>query len=80
MKNELEIYKAVNKCETHEELALVIESLTDEHNMIQGRTRTLNGRLMAAACRGGLSRKNPQFLTREWGIRQQALYIDLYKK
>jgi len=71
MNDELETYRAVNKCETHEELAQIIESLTDENNMIQGRTRTLNGKLMAAACRNWRKTNKPNSLTREYGIRQQ---------
>jgi len=70
----LEIYDKVNQCETLEELALIIESLADSDGMIQGRTRKFKAFKMAFACRNyGAMQKNS--LTREFGIRQQAMYL-----
>ena len=76
---DLEKYEAVNKCETLEELAQVIESFADELGNIQGRAREFEARKMANNCRRySLSIHNS--LTREFGIRQQAMYILFYNK
>lgn len=74
---DLEKYEAVNKAETFEELAQVIESFADEDGKIKGRTRSFDAKKMADACRiySDLPRN---ILTREFGIRQQAMYIDYY--
>lgn len=76
---DLEKYQAVNKCETLEELAQCILSFADENGVIEGRTRPFEAKLMANACRG-YSLHYPNVLTREWGIRQQAMYILFYSK
>ena len=77
--SKLKIYEAVNKCETFEELAKVIESLANDDGMIQGRKREFNAAKMAEACRSFTTARAPNVLTREFGIRQQALYIQYYK-
>lgn len=74
---ELEKYQAVNACETFEELASVIESFADEDGMIQGRTRKFSAERMAWNCRN-FTIAQPNVLTREFGIRQQAMYISYY--
>jgi hypothetical protein len=73
MNNELR-YEAVNKCETLEELALVIKSFSDEFGMIQGRSRQFDALRMSQHCKQ-FNYYNVNTLTRQWGIRQQALYI-----
>ena len=74
---DLEKYEAVNKCESLEELANVIISFADITGEIQGRKRKFDAEKMAQACR-----VYPDYgyntLTREFGIRQQAMYIDHY--
>jgi len=77
MMTKQDAYEAVNKCETYEELAEAIRKI-GVHGMIQGRIRTFESEKMAKACeifdrymKLGL----PNVLTREFGIRQQALYI-----
>lgn len=76
---DLKKYEAVNRCETLDELAEVILSFADEDGNIQGRVRKFNAEMMANACRN-----YPEFpkniLTREFGIRQQAMYIEYYNK
>jgi len=73
----LDKYEQVNKCETLEELALVIETFADEDGMIQGRERKFNSNNMASACR--VFQFQPvETLTREFGIRQQGMYIRHY--
>lgn len=75
----LTIYDQVNGCETLKELADVIRSLADEQGMIQGRSRKFKAEQMAYACEHYGSGYVPaNSLTREFGIRQQALYIDYF--
>ena len=80
-KNELEIWMRVNLCETAEELSGVIFSLADEDGAIQGRSRKFPADRMAEAVEGVVKGDLlPNVLTREYGIRQQALYIKYYEK
>ncbi len=76
----LEKYEMVNACETVEALEAAILSFTDpETGLIQGRTRTFNGATMASAVRTVvMGTERPNILTREFGIRQQALYLRYY--
>lgn len=70
----LEVYEKVNSCSTLLELANVIRSLADEDGLIQGRTRKFNAEKMAQMCEN--YKNYPEnVLTREFGIRQQALYL-----
>lgn len=73
------IYERVNQCESYEELADVIESLTDIHGLIEGRSQALDGDVMAQKCRDFENVSNPSWLTRRYGIRQQAMYIKYYR-
>lgn len=74
---DLEKYEAVNKCESLEQLSEVIRTFADENGMIQGRTRKFDANKMAHACLAfGIIQ--PNCLTREFGIRQQAFYIEYY--
>lgn len=77
MKSELEKYEAVNRCETLEELANVIRGFGVD-GMIQGRTKVFKAEKMALYCEefdAGIH----NLLTREYGIRQQAMYILFYE-
>ena len=74
--SELKIYEQVNQTETLAQLAEVIYNLRDTDGMIQGRYRKFNAGKMANFCRN--YRSSPlTVLTREYGIRQQAMYICL---
>lgn len=75
----LEMYDKVNQCETLDQLAEVIESLANDEGMIQGRTREFAAKNMAWACRK-YDQMNKNVLTREFGIRQQAMYILYYTR
>jgi hypothetical protein len=77
--DELKKYQKVNQCETLEELALTIESFADVNGEIQGKTRHFNASKMAGFCRN-FHPSIPELLTREFGIRQQAMYITHYIK
>lgn len=84
---DLDRYNAVNKCETLDELSKVILSFADPTGQIQGRQETFDAAKMALACTKLGQVKNkimwPHYsraLTRNWGIRQQALYILTYQQ
>lgn len=76
----LEIYDKVNKCETIEELQDCIISLADETGLIRGRTRKFDADHMKDNAAFFITGKtnNANLLTREFGIRQQAMYIKYY--
>lgn len=72
----LSIYDRVNASETLDELAEIIESLADSNGDIQGRSRKFNAEKMALFCRHfNIDISNA--LTREYGIRQQAIYLSI---
>jgi hypothetical protein len=75
--NELEKFQKVNQCKTLDELADVILSFADENGQIKGRIRNFNAQVMADICRRYTAVEH-NMLTREYGIRQQALYILFY--
>lgn len=79
---DLEKYQRVNKCETLKELANVIREFGGDVKMIQGRKKIFDSDKMAKACenlRVDLNTRSANILTREFGIRQQALYIAYYE-
>lgn len=70
----LMIYEKVNKSKNLNELAHAIIYAADQNRMIQGRERKFDAIKMAKACEDYLNHP-PNVLTREYGIRQQALYL-----
>lgn len=75
---EIEKYESVNKCKTLKELSKVILSFSDENGLIKGRTRNFLASSMSDICeRYSLAEHN--MLTREYGIRQQAMMILFYE-
>ena len=74
---DLDKYEAVNRCETLNQLAAVILSFADEDGLMQGRTNKFNAERMSNACLHYENRPKNN-LTREFGIRQQAMYITYY--
>lgn len=72
-----EKYDLVNQTESFKGLAWAIRSLADEDGQIQGRTRKFDAEKMAEYAENFMT-VNPNTLTREFGIRQQALYIKHY--
>jgi hypothetical protein len=77
MMTKQDAYEAVNSCETYEELAEAIRKIGVD-GMIQGRIRPFDSEKMAKACENFgsyMELKMPNILTREFGIRQQAMYI-----
>lgn len=74
----LKRYIKVNNAASLEELATIIESFANEKGIINGRTRSFYAKIMANHCREFTITKHAT-LTREYGIRQQALMLLLYE-
>ena len=73
---DLEKFQLVNKCETAQELSDAILAFADDYGMIQGRIRAFNASKMADTVQYVVNGDiYANALTREFGIRQQALYI-----
>lgn len=81
MYSDLEKYEKVNACESVKDLEQVILDFADENGMIQGRTRMFEAASMSRMVAPVVSKQAmPNYLTREFGIRQQALYLAYYEK
>lgn len=76
---ELEKWEAVNACENHEELSEIISKFADGDGRIKGKTRGFNAKKMSEFCLDFNNLPTPNLLTRNYGIRQQALYIQHYE-
>jgi hypothetical protein len=73
---ELETWQLVNQAETQEQLAVIINKLADEEGMIQGRARKHNAAKMIIGLSFFMEDEcASNVLTREFGIRQQAIYL-----
>lgn len=75
---ELEKYKVINKCMTRQELIDAIQIIA-ENGLIQGRNRIFEASIMALNAESyfqGAVRM--ETMTREYGIRQQALMVEIY--
>jgi hypothetical protein len=76
-------WQRVNQCETIKELQQCILDFSDEFGMIQGRSRPFIAEKMAE--HAGIyfmdSSGNipPNVITREYGLRQQVVYLKFYK-
>lgn len=78
---QLQIWTGVNSCETPQALSRIIISLGDEQGQIQGRMKKFDAEKMAGYVSGVVKGEiSPNALTREYGIRQQALYLKWYGK
>ena len=77
---ELEKYQLVNRCQTIEALENAIIDIGSEDNgMIRGRKRLFSAKIMSSYVRGVVSLALPaNLLTRNYGIRQQALYLSFF--
>jgi hypothetical protein len=73
---ELQKWQSVNQCESVLGLSNLILEFADSEGMIQGRTRKFDAKEMAERVRGVVTQGYPaNLLTREFGIRQQAVYL-----
>lgn len=76
---ELETWQLVNQAETKQELAFMINKLADPEGMIQGRTRKFDAAKMIIGLDMFMKDEAPaNVLTREFGIRQQAIYLKTF--
>ena len=76
---DLEKFQLINACETVEDLTVAIEAFADPEGLIQGRTRMFDAHRMVRNVQSVIEEgASPNLLTREFGIRQQALYIRHY--
>ena len=81
MLTDLEKFQKINACETVKELEEAILAFADEDGMIQGRTRKFDAERMAKNVWPVVNKQmQANTLTREFGIRQQALYLAYYNK
>lgn len=77
---DLEKFQLINKCDTAEELSAAILTIA-ENGIIQGRVLEFKASHLAAHVQGVIAGEViPNALTREFGIRQQALYIMYYEQ
>lgn len=75
-------FEAVNAAEDFKQLAEAIRNIAED-GQIRGRTRFFDAEKMAAACENFptyMDMGRPNVLTREYGIRQQAMYLDYYSR
>jgi len=74
---DLEKFQLINACETAEELTHAVRRLADpETGKIKGRVKEFDSQRMAGYVTFVVNEGAPaNLLTREFGIRQQALYL-----
>lgn len=76
---DLEKFELVNSCESIKELQDAILKI-GESGWIEGRKRIFDAENMANWVPAIVKENGyPNYLTRKWGIRQQALYLKEYK-
>lgn len=77
---ELEKFQQVNNCRSLEDLANLIELFANNEGKIVGSHSEHSAKKMADACRELINNQSFKFnrLTRNYGIRQQALYLKTY--
>lgn len=76
---ELETWQFVNQVETTQALAFIINKLADPEGMIQGRTRKFDAAKMIIGLNLFMKDEaHANVLTREFGIRQQAIYLKTF--
>lgn len=80
---QLEKFQKVNNCETIQSLMDCIRDFSSENGLIQGRTRLFDAEKMAGYALKYFEDDSglipPNVLTREFGIRQQAMYLKFHK-
>jgi len=76
---ELQTWQLVNQAEDKTQLEFIINKLADTEGMIQGRTRKFDANKMVIGLNLFMKDEAPStVLTREFGIRQQAIYLKLF--
>ena len=74
----LEKYEKVNQAGDLKELANIIRSFADEDGKVQGRSKRFDAEDMASTCET-FTNQYHNVLTREFGIRQQAMMLYFYE-
>jgi len=75
----LEKFEAVNACETEDELVALIPKFANAVGDIEGRTDWFDAEKMALAAKCYFNEMAPaNSITRQYGLRQQAMYIKHY--
>ena len=78
---QLQKWQAVNQCETQLQLADLISRFADKNGMIQGRERKFDASKMVIGLEFFMVDQMPaNVLTREFGIRQQAIYLKTFNQ
>ncbi len=79
---ELEKYELVNQCENQEQLANAIARFSDSEGMIRGRERKFDAAKMILGLKYFFTGADMavNILTRNYGIRQQAIYLKTLNK
>lgn len=78
---DLEKWQLVNQCENESQLADAITQFADPEGMIQGRERKFDAAKMIIGLNYFMTDEMPaNVLTREFGIRQQAIYLKIFNK
>lgn len=78
---DLEKWQKVNECGSSLGLALLINLFADGEGMIQGRERKFDAVKMVIGLTMFMEDEMPaNVLTREFGIRQQAIYLKTFNK
>ena len=76
---ELEKYQRINNCESGTELSEAVLMLADDNGLVQGRDKQWDATRMSKRVLEVIEgTADARTLTREYGIRQQALYIIYY--
>jgi len=76
---ELEKFQKINICENADELAQAIIDIS-ENGIVKGRIKGFDAKKMASRVKEVIAEDMiPNVLTREFGIRQQAIYIAYYE-
>ena len=79
---ELEKYELVNQCENQSQLEDAINKLADSDGMIHGRERKFDASKMVLGLKYFFTGADmaANILTRNYGIRQQAIYLKTFNK
>ncbi len=73
-------FEEINRAETFAQLSQAILNIADRDGNIQGRNILFSAKELSQQCLElrDDEHKNWNLLTREYGIRQQAIYLDYY--
>lgn len=77
--NEVLKWNLINAAETSNQLEVAILAIADKEGFIPGRSKEKNAQNQASVVKGVINGSfPPNYLTRSYGIRAQALYLKHY--